>query len=880
MIVTFSIADTAYGIDLSKEAYLRIPLLFNQNVSSDKEERVKEAKKRGRLKKAVVTAGALTFAIPLIGYLGVKYGHDVSIEHLFRAPDPQPIVEFQDGRNEKLVFNTESFAGPERLKTQVSIALKLQMADQKFWSEIFMNYPNDTPVSGIVTLDLIRKAWKNKQLDDLFNALRLTRPDLVYRYLSEIPYKDMDEFSRYFAVLKPGIRQQIFAIFYKQLKEDFLVLENAKTVKSALYPNSYAALSEQAQRMRVLYSQMAQMLNRIHSIRPGEVPEGPLIIEGLPENSNAPLSMVTFTRAQSEEDAYGMFLSAINKYKNRGYRIILPMPENINVSRLAALIGYYYSSGGGWQSFFEKNHSAVLLQWVLEKTNPNNPRGHRVTEQELLEKAMELNVNTKDMTLNLMGAVADVGHYYKGIARSPLLILGAPEIRAISDGTDFVWNHHDPLSLMWALDAKTVDDCGRPVIFWRKVDSEGNDRIPPEQYTGILRYATEDDSYHRWNIFLTSFYVEAKSMEEIKGDIMQERKVLGMLVKKNPASSIRILSDGVVALFKRDKFNNEAIIDLPLMLKYVRNFGIEEPLWGFQDFGKHTGGSAERAKAVFSNTARKLYKRTSMPDRLIKFEDIPVSLISPPSKRTIEGGQSLESYAKQIIQEWKELSRSPEGRFVRLWQLAHACEQIQRMGIDVPITVQQFEETATDEMLIGVDTRLIYSFSKADKIELILHNETSKKLIEILLDDKQEIIRKYAIDKIVRSSINLPYFEHPRSDDYVSLMKVGEHTEKIFIAWRHKYPKQNVPQELYRTLFNASGLIRKILEKLPDKEWNFVPITGNILEDINALVRAMEATLKSKPESGVRLEEPYGTELEQKVEHLQLNSRSSLFSCI
>ena len=913
VIVIFSVTSAAYGIDLSKKIYLRKPLLFNQSVSGDEKERVQEvteasvsssgdtkaskkAKKRGRLKKTALAIGAVTFVIPLIGYLGLRYGHDVSIEHLFTAPDPQPIVEFQD---EKLMFNFRFFVTPETLETQVNVALRLQMSDQKFWSEIFMNYPNDAPVSSVVTLDVIRKVWKNRQLDDLFNALRVTRPDLVHRYLSEIPYGDMDEFSRYFTTLKPGTRQQIFEIFYRQLRKDFLVLENTETVKSILYPNDYATLSEQAHRMQKLYTKMCQMLNRIHPVEIDELSEGPLAIAELPDGPVAPSPIIAMTRQQSVKNIYRIFDNIVRKYKEQGYTIILPNPENINVSKVALLICWYHEMAGrlGTATFFEDNQSSKLLQWVKQQTDENNPYSHRVTEEELLDKAMQLHINKSNKTVDLFKSIATVGHYYKAMARNPFLVFGGHEERGIEDGTDYIWNKHDPSWLIWALDPEgryTIDDQGRPVMHWRLVDKEGKDIIPRGQSTGILRFATEDDCYHAWGTILMSLYVSSKSLSDVRKDFQIARHFFNR-------------EDNFLIIPFLDKLDRQDFtIKLPIYYKLLQNLKLEKPGWEFQSFGAPTGGSEERIKSVFADVGKMIYERM-IPQGLVEFRNISEPISAEVSLRTIEGGRSLKQYLEtsttinQYSEKLKILVSAGQAKYLQ--QLRDPFNI--HFSIDTNITLFEMLLKDNNPQILALVAghpntpagilKQLASYEVPYVREAVAGNpNTPADILDLLaLDSDRWVKVKVASNKktSIASLLNMLNNAYVFGDKDFGLGsfieneiiknnkgQIGRHIVKIYNSWSNASPDKELPVEAIEILLRSESLFRQIMKKSPEKIWDHVPIIGNILEDITRLIQAVkEEDRNREPSNNINQKLPLGDFLLERFKGSLTESSSRVF---
>ena len=347
-----------------------------------------------------------------IGLKVVKYiSSGASIKHALQLPVP--------------IRTVKTSANKINLSPEFNAVIKAGKADRFFWVEQFKNYPDNKAVSEIITFETIHDLWETKQLDHMFNALR-AQPELLYRYFAEMPKGEYQEFARYFSTLKPGTRQQIFAIFYKRLRDDILILENAGGVKEVLWGQDYRELETQCNRMEYLYANMVAMLNRTMSLEIGILPDGAV----------APLPIISFTKEKSNQNFYKIFEDIIQKTIDKGYSVIIPSPANINLPEVAGLIGYYERDDTVGVSFYEENQSALLLQWVMKETDINNPLGHRVNDQELVQEAIRLCSNETTKTVDLFKTIATIGHYYKAMARDPKLILGGPAARGNQTGAE------------------------------------------------------------------------------------------------------------------------------------------------------------------------------------------------------------------------------------------------------------------------------------------------------------------------------------------------------------------------------------------------------------------------------------------------------------
>ncbi len=615
---------------------------------------IESTKTAGKWLKSGVFALAVSMALAGGGsYYWLRWGYDVQMNKMLALPQIRPAVGFQDG---KIVnYDGHAFKLSSRLAHQqgdIHRALAQGAAGRDFWTATFANYPADQPVSALLTVDVLQSAQESGQLDGLFNGLR-TQPDLVYRYLSEIPYQQMQGFSYYFSKLKPGIRQKIFQIFYRQLADDFEVLENGKMVKSVFFSTRL----EQAERMRRLYGEMMRALNYIPPLKEGDMPEGPLTTA--PDSPVAPFEGVAFTRQQAADEVYQYFSESIDQYKKKGYTVTTWSPEKVNIGDVEGMIGHYSTGHGlGKQSYYMDNKAGLLLQWVQMNTTSKS-NAHRITQKELIVEAMHLAEDPRTKTVDLFNAIATISHMFKSLTRSPHAVLGAYLAMGEQDGVDYIWDHFQPNILVNSLyqsRVRSVDDQGRPVFFWRPVDLEGNDSIPSGQRTGIMRADTGHDLYHGWGVLLMNIYLRLESINKIKADLYGQRSagtegVLGRVGRAHKGGVFR--------------FKSADTEYLPLFLKIAQSLGVEEYALDISRFSKKSGSGPE---VIFSRVAAKMAEDVVSRKILTNPHASPgISTLASFSNdqsflRSLQGGIDLDRYAVMLNKRWAEIRREPSSR--------------------------------------------------------------------------------------------------------------------------------------------------------------------------------------------------------------------------
>ncbi|MBU4311117.1 MAG: hypothetical protein KJ706_00145, partial [Candidatus Omnitrophica bacterium] len=391
--------------------------------------------------------------------------------------------------------------------------------------------------------------------------------------------------------------------------------------------------------------------------------------------------------------------------------VTLPAPHQINISTLAALIEYYGIPGQKVTqiSFFEENQSAKLLQWVLEQTDPENPYGHRLSEIELLKKAMELHIDQEKKSVNLFRAIADIGHFFKAMARKPRLILGGPEARLREDGTDFIWKILDPMLQTSSLDPSvefSVDAYGRPVYFSRPVDSDGNEWIPEGQRTGILRFAIEDDAYHSWNFLLTAMYTNAKSLKEVKSDIRAKiSHGYDVSSLSNDLSLMAIIKNGSWIINFPPSVGTNDVPILPFYYKHLTQLGLGNAGLLSLKFGAGAPGKSEdRAKSIMAEVAQYIYKDMALNRGLVKIADKPEKITPDSPLRTIEGGRKFREYYNDLAIEWKNIGKPSWIKWAsedpkRFYEVVIAIDQIREWLPEIQISDIELLEIKPEEVI-------------------------------------------------------------------------------------------------------------------------------------------------------------------------------------
>jgi|GEM_PF-6205900 len=532
-------------------------------------------------------------------------------------------------QSEEVTRRLQPASGPvnaedlQRITAKVNEAINNGKATRAFWQDIFLALPPSLPVSMVVTPQVIRSSYEQfpqaRQLDNLFNAMRLVqregvfnRGDLLYRYLSEIRDDQMPEFSRYFSVLKPGTRHRVLLIFYRRLRNDLEVLEKADSRRSFI--SSYRVLLEQSQRMQRLYGQLAQMLNRI--IKPVEAggpargPEVSLVLPALPDGPVAPAPIIAMTRQQGINAIFRTFEKVIKDYGDRGYKVVLPKHENINASELAAMLN---GEAGGRlvSSYLDNGRMRELSKWVEETTAPSNPGAHRITQEELLRKAMELYTNAGAQSVDLFGAVVTIGQYLRSMDTQP---------------SSYIWDYFDYGWLMASLDPNNkaeVDDQGRIVYTWSAVNADGDitsPRLRPDGDTNFpirLFYNAARDFYLPWTALLTAFYTTVKPSRELEEDFMAARRIYERPAARLPGSykTFEVLTR-IYRNLTFDLENNE-IITLPVLYKNFQTtwmkwsfMGVEESGFWEKVFLKAWPDGRQGSLAMFAVTGRMLAENT------------------------------------------------------------------------------------------------------------------------------------------------------------------------------------------------------------------------------------------------------------------------------
>jgi len=673
------------------------------------------------LKRALLLAVSIVVLALTTAYGALRVQESgFSFKYAFETPSPMPQIERPISIPSSVVIATQ----------RADQVIRDGSANREFWQAIATTLPRNVAVSSIVTMERVRTLSEAGQLDSLFNGLR-TQPDVLYRYLSEIPESQAIEFSRYFATMKPGTRQKVFEIFYHRIRHDFEVLESAAALKRILMPSRYSAYLNQKLRMKHLYGTMAQMLN----------------------GSGAPFPILSFTKNQAIDNFTNLFKSAIAIYRQRGYEIVLPDPQLMNSADIVGLIGYP-RDGDQANLFFADNKAALLLEWVLKTSKPG---GHLVDDSEILNKAMELYADPQTKTVDLFKVLATVGHYYKGMARQPNLILGGPEARATRSGVRYMLDHHDRLNLIWSLDPKnrfTVDDTGRPVIRWRNVDADGNDTIPKGETGGIIWPSIEADLYHSYNYWLTIFYIRQESFSHLNRDwndfYREHSRILiepahGLHSQPWRATITQLRAAYDVWEHKGYQVKQDAL----LALKLADRVGFHDLVVMQTRFSiAGTGRSKERTKIVMAHVVENITNSMVKPGDITFAPSNERLIFNEADAHTVEGGRSTIQYRDSIIAEWRTLGRPTPLQWAqrdprRFWEVVVAAEQIENLQQQVPERSFPFRSKKIEQMVIDGQFGVMsfVQFGPLEWKQRIRLNTSSSGLLAALANDADDAVR-------------------------------------------------------------------------------------------------------------------------------------------
>ncbi|MBI1870241.1 MAG: hypothetical protein HYS07_03505 [Chlamydiae bacterium] len=850
------------------------------------------------LKGAVVFALKGVFALGLLTVVVVKIVEPV-VSHISNQKHVHEIqvMSERDGKwlvngeviTLKTVSQLESLLQKELSKfkeSNITQAISNSKTDRIFWKAIFSHYPSHLPVSQLITLEMIENLWKTNQLDHLFNGLR-TQPQLLYQYLSEISEKDMHEFSRYFATLKSGTRQQIFLTFFSQLRKDMAIVEEIepKNTGDLLEGERARLFAEQTRRLEKLYGTLAQMLNRKTPLSVGSLPSGPV----------APFPIMGFTEQETFSNFYKLFEDEISDYRGQGYTVTLPHPKKVNVSKIACLIepNLYPGIIQNRRLSLEDNQSALLLEWVLAQD-------HFVNEKELLKKAFQLHSDSQSKTVDLFKVIATVGHYLKEMGRDPGGILGGVEALGRKDsGVWFVRENHSPMSLAWILNSQggSVDENGQPVDRWRPVDEGGNDSIPKGEKYGVLWYNIEDDLYHSWNFFLTALYVHAKSFAEIEKD----RRVFHEGESHDTSLfSFKKLEGKYVLQWS---LSSGDIQDLPILFKLSHFLKLDELAFLWFSFGNLNEKSDERAKLIFADVAYGLSKNL-IQERFIHWVDAEPSLRDSLTLRMFEGGKSLAEYHSTLVKKWEDAGKPSPAEWVQkdsqtFWYVFYGFQRCKNFDQSPTAPFDTKDVFASFKSVVESGRINLESFfknfpedwewngdpfrhdnsafrwkqrlaenvnSEAFLIKLIQEDDFRLKLSCIKNLNISPAFLKSLLKRVVQEEkeVFLYSSEVPLalriilmddSDEVISKLSkeilsesrspLEKNLLKIFDRWEKSRSSDTIPDLAIARLIREEPVLRQIVSQSSDTQWHEVDPTGDIDKDIENLISQSEDFLKA-----------------------------------
>jgi len=781
-----------------------------------------------------------------------------SFRYALEMPSPMPQIEMVQG---KWISDGKVISVPSANTLgvgQIDRIINDGMANRIFWQQFTTSLPRNVPVTSILTLERIQNLWQTNQLDSLFNGLR-SRPEVLYRYLSEILESQALEFSRYFATMKPGTRQKVFEIFYHRLRNDLEVQENAGWLKRTVFPSKYLAALRQASRMSYLYGVMAQTLNRTSS---GTVDHA------LPAQPVAPFPMLSFTESQAIDNYTRLFQTSIATYQQRGYKVVLPNPRMLNSGEVVGLMGYPNDLDKA-NFFLDDNRAALLLQWVLETSKPG-PNGHLVDDTEIFNKAMELHSNSQTKTIDLFKVLATIGHYYKGMARDPDLILGGPEARTTTTGVRFILDHHDRLSLIWSLDPDnryTVDDTGRPVLRWRPVDADGNDRIPQGEVIGIVWPSIEADLYHSWNYWLTAFYVRQKTFSELNQDWNTFYRTHPKVMRESTAGLgdppwVATIAQVTRAFGIWQDNQYQVKQDALLALKLSDVFGLHDFVVMQTRFSlAGAGRSKERTKIVMAYAEERLNKSLIKTGQIGLIGTDEHLILNDPDTRTVEGGRLTAQYRDAIVDEWKSLNKPNAVEWARrdprrFWQVMTALEQIENLehhaSDNLPYHTRDIEAMATAGRF---DANRFEQFGPLEWKRRIAGKSASTELLATLSHDADGEVRLAVAGNKAAFGDTLARLASDKDSSIRKAVALNPSTPGSTLAELTKDSRQDTPFAAVRNPSMPSNVLRELVNspnpRIRENVAANVSCPSDILSrlstDSDANVRAETASNPSTP---------------------------------
>ncbi len=843
-----------------------------------KGEKKPESKFKRRAKKVIKVSAVVLVASVLGIYIWMRWGYDVSLRHSFSRPITEPEIVFQNGRITEFDGNTFQPSTVFSQQQRIQEALKTKTADRFFWQNLFAEYPQNQPVSAVVTPSLLRMLSVDDS-NNLFNGLR-TRPALTYRYLSEIPVEQMQEFSQHFSQLKPGIRQQIFAIFYEKLMDNFQDIESGKWLKTIIDKRAVV----QSERMRQLYGEMTRALNVVQYSSNSRISQsvflGPLITA--PRVPVAPYEAVAFTRQQAIDGFYHAIFQTVDEYHKKGYAVTLPDKKQVNIGDVEGLISHYLSGDAGKQSYYVNNNAGLLLQWVQEMTSFQNPHAHRITQAELIHQAFKYAESSNLKEVDLFNVIASISHLFKSVARNPEGIVGSPWAMDGQVGTYYVWNHFQPSFLTYTLNssgANKVDDQGRPVIFWRPVDAEGNDSIPKGQRTGIKIADLSHDFYHLWGVFLPSIYVRLKTYTELSHELTYD--------SLTDASKTWTVMDMFGKLREnKGNFHSTDMDYLPKALKIATFFGIQDFAYNHGKFSAQNNSEPEVVSDHVGAMAVEELNHSIVIDPRDHPQIITLSHVdadhNAPALKFIRGGLNMEHYVGILNSRWLSLrgQHSHNDNRERAELIATADQILNlesALGFHAHIepslrsymassaeanhlTTQEInDQLSVFEQLYGYESRFNFNILKAPYIldvfsyqtipeggemkDSILYRmlsygdffpETYERLAKNP-DFSSMLSRNPGIQPWLRWKLELGEDEH-------SVYFVLKYFSRLSNKWLEDHPGQEIPREAYQLMAQNGSLIEqaKYLDGGIFVDLHQVRPSGDIMLDVRDSIEALK----------------------------------------
>ncbi|MBN1587187.1 MAG: hypothetical protein JW937_07145, partial [Candidatus Omnitrophica bacterium] len=542
---------------------------------------------------------------------------------------------------------------------------------REYWQSFLDELPTDQPLITTLNLGFIHQLWmagqaadrdwENRPLDHLFNALA-QRPDLYRQYLSELAQQDDNMiigFSRHFASLRENTRRPLGQIQMDQLRNDWGRREQLEADPDQEVPSS---LIQQTDEQLRLYAAMSDFIAVIRPLQAGVLPE-------IPEGYEIQITHIGLTFDMGLRHMLSSFTAPIRDLVAQGYTATIPSLDSgtaSNVSLLAGLVSY--RSDFTVDTFYRDQKAARLLEWVETTVAERN---QMITLGELWAQALILHTDEETMTVDVFGAWATMGHYFKAMARAPELIEGGPRARFNdANGPWFMGTRFDHRVFMAWLDPLwrgiVVGPDLQPVLSVYSVDADGNTSGPNGRI--VREYlAVDDDLYHSIGIVLMAGYIYMKGYEEIVTDqaayealypdwdprLSSEEAVIGLFQGEGSLMGSLQGNDRSVNFDPTSQY----IPGLPKWFSLAIQRGVEREAFRSFTWGDYSGLAETESKVLLAYVARDFF-RGLLEEGVLQFREYDEGLIvqggSPEMLSVVSGSEAaFRDYYARTVMDWQ-----------------------------------------------------------------------------------------------------------------------------------------------------------------------------------------------------------------------------------